>query len=96
MRIYLKHVLFHHIYCIEKGLEKNDLNKSVLLILLILRVFLFESGTDLPEDEEMRKMLQTQLGKTEISLTLSNKFEVPEDDQADVQQLLVRFVECHA
>lgn len=47
-------------------------------------------GTDLPEDEEMRKMLQTQLGKTEISLTLSNKFEVPEDDQADVQQLLVR------
>lgn len=96
MRIYLKHVLFHHIYCIEKGLEINDLNKSVLLILLILRVFLFESGTDLPEDEEMRKMLQTQLGKTEISLTLSNKFEVPEDDQADVQQLLVRFVECNA
>lgn len=77
-------------------MEINDLNKSVLLILLILRVFLFESGTDLPEDEEMRKMLQTQLGKTEISLTLSNKFEVPEDDQADVKQLLVRFVECHA
>ncbi|XP_061172402.1 ras GTPase-activating-like protein IQGAP1 isoform X1 [Saccostrea echinata] len=47
-------------------------------------------GTDLPEDEDMRKMLQTQLGKTEISLTLSNKFEVPEDDQADVKQLLVR------
>ncbi|XP_056022517.1 ras GTPase-activating-like protein IQGAP1 isoform X2 [Ostrea edulis] len=47
-------------------------------------------GTDLPEDEEMKKMLQTQLGKTEISLMLSNKFEVPEDDQADVKQLLVR------
>lgn len=84
-------------YCIKKGLEINDLNKCVLLILLILSVFfLLGSGTDLPEDEEMRKMLQTQLGKTEISLTLSNKFEVPEDDQADVQQLLVRFVECQA
>ncbi|XP_078316270.1 ras GTPase-activating-like protein IQGAP1 isoform X2 [Crassostrea virginica] len=47
-------------------------------------------GTDLPEDEDMKKMLQTQLGKTEISMTLSNKFEVPEDDQADVKQLLVR------
>lgn len=78
-------------------MEINDLNKCVLLILIILSVFIsFGSGTDLPEDEEMRKMLQTQLGKTEISLTLSNKFEVPEDDQADVQQLLVRFVECQA
>ena len=50
------------------------------------------TGTDLPEDEDMKKMLQTQLGKTEISMTLSNKFEVPEDDQADVKQLLVRSV----
>ena len=36
-------------------------------------------------------MLKAQLGKTEISLTLMNKFEVPQDDQADVKQLLVRY-----
>ena len=33
---------------------------------------------------------KAQLAKTEISLTLSNKYEVPSDDKADVQSLLIR------
>ena len=49
-------------------------------------------GADLPEEEEIRKTLQTQLGKTEISLTLQSKFELPEDDQADVKQLTIRWI----
>ena len=32
-----------------------------------------------------------QLVKTEISLTLTNKFEVPEENQTDVKSLLIRF-----
>ena len=47
-------------------------------------------GGEIPEDEKIQEMLKAQLGKTEISLTLMNKFEVLEDDQADVKQLLVR------
>ena len=31
-----------------------------------------------------------QLAKTEISLTLSNKFEVPENDHTDVTNLLLK------
>ena len=29
--------------------------------------------------------------KTEISLTLSNKFEVPDDDDSDLRALFVRY-----
>ncbi|CAG2216722.1 Ras GTPase-activating-like protein IQGAP1,Ras GTPase-activating-like protein IQGAP3,Ras GTPase-activating-like protein IQGAP2 [Mytilus edulis] len=47
-------------------------------------------GGEIPEDEKIQEMLIAQLGKTEISLTLTNKFEVPQDDQADVKQLLIR------
>ncbi|KAK3096452.1 hypothetical protein FSP39_000292 [Pinctada imbricata] len=47
-------------------------------------------GADLPEEEEIKKTLQSQLGKTEISLTLQSKFDVQEDDQADVKQLTIR------
>ena len=30
------------------------------------------------------------MGKTEISLALSNKFEVPEEDQSDTKSLFLR------
>ena len=33
---------------------------------------------------------KANLGKTEISLTLTNKFALPEDDQSDVKSLLIR------
>lgn len=45
---------------------------------------------DLPEEETMRATVIAQLGTTEITLTLTNKFEVPEDDQSNVKQLLIR------
>lgn len=32
----------------------------------------------------------TRSSKTEISLTLTNKFEVPEDDDSDMRALFVR------
>lgn len=47
-------------------------------------------GVDLPEEETMRENVVAQLGTTEITLTLTNKFEVPEDDQSNVKQLLIR------
>lgn len=47
-------------------------------------------GVELPGDEKLQEQQRGLLGKTEISLTLNNKFEVPEDDQADIQQLLTR------
>ncbi|XP_060062495.1 ras GTPase-activating-like protein IQGAP1 [Ylistrum balloti] len=47
-------------------------------------------GVDLPEEETMRDTVVAQLGTTEITLTLTNKFEVPEDDQSNVKQLLIR------
>lgn len=33
-----------------------------------------------------------QLAKTEISLTLTNKFEVPDSDDSDKNHLLLRYV----
>ena len=50
------------------------------------------TGGEVPEDANIQEMLIAQLGKTEISLTLTNKFEVPEDDQADTKQLVIRYV----
>ena len=35
--------------------------------------------------------LTTQSAKTEIYLTLTNKFEVPDDDDSDMRALFVRF-----
>ena len=35
---------------------------------------------------------KAQMEKTEISLTLSNKFEVPEHEQSDVHSQLIRLV----
>lgn len=33
---------------------------------------------------------KTSLAKTEISLTLTSKFEVPDDERSDVKSLLIR------
>ena len=41
-------------------------------------------------DENLEEQIHQQLSKTEISLTLTNKFEVPEDDQTDIKTLLIR------
>lgn len=39
------------------------------------------------EDQKIAK-----LARTEISLTLTNKFEVPDDDDSDMKALFVRYV----
>ena len=36
---------------------------------------------------------KSQLAKSEISLTLSNKFEVPETDDSNTKSLLIRYTE---
>ncbi|KAL3866731.1 hypothetical protein ACJMK2_044012 [Sinanodonta woodiana] len=41
-------------------------------------------------DQNMAEQLRQQLSKTEISLTLTNKFELPEDDQTDIKTQLIR------
>ena len=43
-------------------------------------------------DSDLEEQIHQQLAKTEISLTLTNKFEVPEDDQTDVKTLVIRSV----
>lgn len=43
------------------------------------------------EDQSHGHKTQNQLAKTEISLTLSNKFEVPEDDKSDITNLMLRY-----
>lgn len=44
-------------------------------------------GDDYIDDAQNK----SQLIKTEISLTLSNKFEVPENDDTDMKSLLIRY-----
>jgi len=36
--------------------------------------------------------VKTQLAKTEMSLTLSNKFEIPDNDESDKMNLMLRLV----
>lgn len=50
----------------------------------------FSTGDAGIDDSVVSKIM---LAKTEISLTLSNKFEVPEDDQTDVTNLLLKYVQ---
>lgn len=40
------------------------------------------------QDEHEQKI--SKLARTEISLTLTNKFEVPDDDDSDMKALFVR------
>ena len=47
-------------------------------------------GTELTGDEATNDSLRQQMAKTEISLTLSNKFELQTDDKADMKSLLIR------
>ncbi len=41
-------------------------------------------------DGEDHEQQLARLAKTEISLTLTNKFEVPDDDDSDIKALFVR------
>lgn len=67
-------------------------NVSLCLYRAVPYLYFNFKGGEIPEDEKIQEMLIAQLGKTEISLTLTNKFEVPQDDQADVKQLLIRYL----
>ena len=42
-------------------------------------------------DGEDNDQQLARLSKTEISLTLTNKFEVPDDDDSDIKALFVRY-----
>lgn len=52
--------------------------------------FVVVIGEAAPVDGE--DQLMSRSSKTEISLTLTNKFEVPEDDDSDMRALFVRSV----
>ena len=47
------------------------------------------TGENVAEDDNV---LRSQLAKTEISLTLSNKHELPDSDDTDKMRLLLRSV----
>ncbi|XP_052795267.1 ras GTPase-activating-like protein IQGAP1 [Mya arenaria] len=47
-------------------------------------------GVEATENESLEEQIHAQLAKTEITLTLTNKFEVPDDDQTDIKTLLIR------
>ncbi|KAH3833286.1 hypothetical protein DPMN_106592, partial [Dreissena polymorpha] len=46
-------------------------------------------GVEVAENENLEEQIHAQLAKTEITLTLVNKFEVPDDDQTDIKTLLI-------
>jgi hypothetical protein len=48
------------------------------------------SGVEIGDNDILEEQIHAQLAKTEITLTLTNKFEVPEDDQTDIKTLLIR------
>lgn len=56
---------------------------DVINVMLVGDVELTEGQT---EEDALRDQ-----AKTEISLTLSNKFEVPDDDDSDLRALFVRY-----
>jgi len=47
-------------------------------------------GVEIGENETLEVQIHSQLAKTEMTLTLTNKFEVPDDDQTDIKTLLIR------
>ena len=44
--------------------------------------------------DENGQQSKAALGKTEISLTLSNKYEVPIEEKADIQSVVIRSEFC--
>ena len=49
------------------------------------------AGVEIGDNESLEEQIHAQLAKTEITLTLTNKFEVPDDDQTDIKTLLIRW-----
>jgi hypothetical protein len=56
---------------------------------LISNLILDVGNVEVAEGQTEEDALRDQ-AKTEISLTLSNKFEVPDDDDSDLRALFVR------
>ena len=50
----------------------------------------FSGGVKAVDGEDNEQQL-ARMAKTEISLTLTNKFEVPDDDDSDIKALFVRY-----
>ena len=57
-----------------------------MFVLIEFNIFIEGESTPVNGEEGMT----TQSAKTEISLTLTNKFEVPDDDDSDMRALFVR------
>ena len=55
---------------------------------MLLKLMLL-SGENVAEEDNT---LRSQLAKTEISLTLTNKHEIPDSSDADAAKLLVRYL----
>lgn len=47
-------------------------------------------GASKPDANDDQEQQIAKMGRTEISLTLTNKFEVPDDDDSDMKALFVR------
>ena len=65
------------------------LSKAQFLHRLTISVVLDVGNVEVAEGQTEEDALRDQ-EKTEISLTLSNKFEVPDDDDSDLRALFVR------
>ena len=70
--------------------EENDPLREVLDDLGEVPLVEDVVGTAKPSPDENEQAANKQLGRTEISLTLTNKFEVPDDDDSDMKALFVR------
>ena len=56
---------------------------------VVITMMMMMTGENVAEDDNM---MRSQLAKTEISLTLSNKHELPDSDDTDKTRLLLRSV----
>jgi len=61
-----------------------------MLLVCCIDLCFYVEGMEMADNESLEEQIHNQLSKTEITLTLSNKFEVPDDDNIDMKTLLIR------
>jgi len=66
-----------------------DMLLLLTMMMMMMMMVMMLSGENVAEDDSV---LRSQLAKTEISLTLSNKHELPDSDDVDKTRLLLRSV----
>ena len=78
-----------HVHCIPMRVSSGHFSSVYLKKTCVSIWYFLAIGDIAPVNGE--EGLTAQSAKTEISLTLTNKFEVPDDDDSDMRALFVRW-----